>query len=205
MLPFLADYPVQKKSPEAVASGPLNIKLLALALLATFLFQAANMGIYAYIIGMGKSAALEMGFISSTLGVAAWIAIAGSVMVIIFSTRFGRLVPILVATTLTVVGTFVLHYSEQPSMYWIANVGVGITWAFVISYLLGMCSSFDETGQTAALGGFASKMGLASGPFVAALLVGEGNYDMLINVAVVALVGCMLVVFLPAMRLDRQQ
>lgn len=163
------------------------------------------MGIYAYIIGMGKSAALEMGFISSTLGVAAWIAIAGSVMVIIFSTRFGRLVPILVATTLTVVGTFVLHYSEQPSMYWIANVGVGITWAFVISYLLGMCSSFDETGQTAALGGFASKMGLASGPFVAALLVGEGNYDMLINVAVVALVGCMLVVFLPAMRLDRQQ
>ncbi len=49
-------------------------------------------------------------------------------------------------------------------MYWLANVGVGITWSFIISYLLGMCSDFDQTGQTAALGGFASKMGLASGP-----------------------------------------
>ena len=67
------------------------------------------MGIYAYIIGMGKHFGQEMGFISSTLGVAAWIAITGSVLVILMSTRYGRVVPIVIATVLTIIGTWVLH------------------------------------------------------------------------------------------------
>lgn len=203
MLPFLSDYPprVHSNAHHSSASG-VNRKMLVLALLATFLFQAANMGVYAYIIGMGRSAGLDMGFISSTLGVAAWIAIAGSVLVILISTRYGRLFPVSLAMILTLAGTWILHYSEIKSMYWLANVGVGITWAFIISYLLGMCSDFDQTGQTAALGGFASKMGLASGPFVAALVVGEDNYGLLVNLAIVALVLCLLVFVAPAALLD---
>jgi hypothetical protein len=80
----------------------------------------------------------------------------------------------------------------------------GVGWAFVISYLLGMCSEFDATGQMAALGGFASKMGLASGPAVAALLVGESNYGLVINIAVVGLVLCLLAMILPARTLDHE-
>jgi hypothetical protein len=56
----------------------------------------------------------------------------------------------------------------------------------------------------AALGGFASKMGLASGPAVAALLVGDDNYGLLINVSVVALIACLTVMILPAAALDRK-
>lgn len=203
MLPFLSAYPPRVHSTSHHSSaGGVNRGMLVLALLATFLFQAANMGIYAYIIGMGRSAGLEMGFISSTLGVAAWIAIAGSILVILLSTRYGRLVPVSVAMLLTVAGTWILHYSEMKSMYWLANVGVGITWSFIISYLLGMCSDFDQTGQTAALGGFASKMGLASGPFIAALVVGQDNYGLLVNLAVIGLVLCLGVFVAPAALLD---
>jgi predicted MFS family arabinose efflux permease len=204
MLPFLDDYPVKKIEHEHSSnSATINYKVLGLALLATFLFQAANMGIYAYIIGMGKHNGLEPGFISNTLGVAAWIAIAGSVLVILLSTRFGRLFPVSAAIIITCIGTWILHYSELKSMYWLANVGVGITWAFVISYLLGMCAEFDATGQTAALGGFASKMGLASGPMVAALVLGENNYTLLINLAVISLIACLLVFIVPARVLDK--
>jgi hypothetical protein len=60
---------------------------------------------------------------------------------------------------------------------WItANCLIGITWAYTISYLLGLASRFDVTGQMAAMGGFASKMGLASGPALAAMMLGEDNY-----------------------------
>ncbi|MCB1694908.1 MAG: MFS transporter [Pseudomonadales bacterium] len=205
MLPFLSAYPPRVHSTSHHSSaGGVNRRMLVLALLATFFFQAANMGVYAYIIGMGRNAGLDMGFISSTLGVAAWIAIAGSVLVILLSTRYGRLVPVSAAMALTVAGTWILHYSELKSMYWLANVGVGITWAFVISYLLGMCADFDQTGQTAALGGFASKMGLASGPFIAALVVGQDNYALLINLAVIGLVICIVVFVAPAALLDRK-
>jgi hypothetical protein len=89
-------------------------------------------------------------------------------------------------------------------VYWWSNVVWGIGWAFVISYLLGMCSEFDATGQMAALGGFASKMGLASGPAVAALVVGESNYGLLLNLSVVALVLCLAAMAIPARVLDTQ-
>ena len=204
MLPFLPDYPVQPDDPAKPSGNTVNVRLLVLALLGTFLFQAANMGIYAYMIGMGKYYGLEAGFISSTLAIAAWIAIAGSVLVILISTRYGRLLPLVLAISLTIAGTWLLHYSDMKSMFWVANVGVGITWAFVISYLLGMCSDFDATGQMAAMGGFASKMGLASGPMVAALVVGEDNYGLLINLAAIALAAGLVIIIRPAYILDQR-
>jgi len=67
-----------------------------------------------------------------------------------------------------------------------------------------MCSEFDTTVQMAAMGGFASKMGLASGPAVAALVVGDNNYSLLINMSVVALILCLIVMIIPARVLDRR-
>jgi hypothetical protein len=209
MLPFLSEYPPrEKKSGATTRNG--SIKLIALALLATFLFQAANMGIFAYAIGIGRFAMLEMDFISNALGVAAWIAIVGSVLVILMSTRFGRTVPVGIAIVLTAFSLWLLHFSDikpggwETSIYWWSNVLWGICWAFVISYLLGMCSEFDSTGQMAAMGGFASKMGLASGPAIAALVVGTNNYSLLINMSVVALILCLVVMIVPARVLDRR-
>ena len=204
MLPFLAEYPLAKPSVHN-ASAPIRWPMLGLALLATFLFQAANMGLYAYIIGLGKQAGLDMAFISPTLGIAAWIGILGSVGVILLSTRIGRVVPLVVSILLTAVATYVLHYAHSPWIFAVTNCLVGASWAFAISYLLGLNAAFDRTGQTAALGGFASKMGLASGPAVAALVINENNYALLVNLATVALVVCAAVAFLPARVLDHKQ
>ncbi|HKX55649.1 MAG TPA: hypothetical protein VJN01_06090, partial [Xanthomonadales bacterium] len=79
-----------------------------------------------------------------------------------------------------------------------ANCLVGITWAFTIAYLLGLVSRFDTAGQMAALGGFASKVGLASGPALAAYFLGEDNYVTIIWAAVFGLVLCLLFVLYPA-------
>jgi len=207
MVPFLAKYPAGEMHHERKA-GSIKIVPAAAALLATFLFQAANMGIYAYAIGIGKFAGLDHTFVTSSLGVSAWVAIAGSVFVILLSTRFGRLRPVTAAVLVTAAATWILHYSHVnpdswvSSVYWLANAAIAIAWAFTISYLLGMNAEFDTTGQMAALGGFASKMGLASGPAVAALIVGESNYGLVINVATVALVLCLVVVVMPARILD---
>jgi predicted MFS family arabinose efflux permease len=207
MVPFLAEYPLPAKTERRVGSIVPSIPAV-LALIATFLFQAANMGIYAYSIGIGKFAGLDPSFVSTSLGIGAWIAIGGSVLVIILSTRLGRLKPVSIAIILTAISTWALHYSNvnpdswTGSVFWLANLVIAITWAFTISYLLGMCAEFDKTGQMAALGGFASKMGLASGPFVAAYIVGENNYGSVITVATCALVACMLAAMLPSKILD---
>jgi Na+/melibiose symporter-like transporter len=76
-------------------------------------------------------------------------------------------------------------------------------WSFVASYLLGMCAEFDQAGRTAALGGFISKMGLASGPFVAAALMDRAGYPELITAAALAVALSLPFMFVPALRLDR--
>ena len=56
----------------------------------------------------------------------------------------------------------------------------------------------------AALSGFFSKMGLASGPMVAALTLTTGDYSLIINMAIIGILLCALAVFMPARLLDRQ-
>ena len=205
MLQFLPDYPVRAPagSQDGATADPLKLRPLLLALFAVFLFQAANMGLFAFIIGLGKRHGLELAFISETLGIANWLSVLGAALVIILSTRFGIFRPIIGGIGLALVGTWIFHYCEVKWIWIAANVGTGITWNFVISHLLGMCARFDRTGQTAVWSGFASKMGLASGPMLASFIVGTGNYSALITAALVLLTCAMLASAAPAWMLDR--
>ena len=206
MLQFLPDYPPRESASRAPGAAPdrLELKPLLLALLSVFFFQAANMGLFAFIIGLGKAHGLEVKFISETLGIANWFATLGAVLVIVVSTRFGIFKPILGGMLLALAGTYVFRYSEVKWIWIAANIETGILWNFVISHLLGMCARFDRTGQTAVWGGFASKMGLASGPMLASFVVGSGNYSALILAALVLLVLAVFSSAVPAWVLDRE-
>ncbi len=207
MLPFLPAYPVDKLSAKTQA---LRVKvsnkarlMLLLNLLGIFLFQAANMGLFAYMISLGKADGLTIDFMSNALAYASWIALLGAFLVIIIGTKYGRTFPLIIAVLLTALCSWLLHFSSSEVVYLLTNVVIGITWAFVLPYLFGMCAEFDHSGQFAALGGFASKMGLASGPMVAALLLNDEYYYQVINVAVIVLIASALAIFKPAKLLDK--
>jgi hypothetical protein len=70
-------------------------------------------------------------------------------------------------------------------------------------YLLGLASVFDRTGRAAALGGFASKMGLASGPLLGALILRGDNFGLLINLSCVGIIACAAAALAPARAVDR--
>jgi len=209
MVPFLAEYP--PRAPEAVTpenpSRRVEWRALALTLAAVFLFQSGNMGLAAYLIGLGTASGLDVGYASGALGLSTWVGIAGCALVVVIGTRFGRTRLLAAAMVLTLIGTAAFHASESRLVYLLANCATSITWSFVISYLLGMCAQFDASGQTAALGGFVSKMGLASGPFIGGLLLSSGkpDYAFLINACLVALAASMLVMLPPAARLDKRR
>jgi predicted MFS family arabinose efflux permease len=206
MLPFLAAYP--PREPVVLRPGEKSTRLakgpLSLSLLAIFLFQAANMGLFAFIIGLARQAGLELDFITWTLALSGWIGIVGALLVVAMNTRFGRSAPLAIALVLTAAGFWALHYSGNATLFLLANCLMGVTWAFVIPYLLGLAADFDRTGQMAALGGFASKMGLASGPLVAGMLLGTNeNYSVLINVGIAVLLASVVAGVIPALRQDR--
>jgi predicted MFS family arabinose efflux permease len=206
MLRFLPDYPAPAQPPAAAGARASTLKSrpLILALVSVFLFQAANMGLFAFIIGLGRHHGLDLAFVSETLGIANWLSIAGAALVIAFSTRHGILWPVLAGMTLSLFGTWALNYSGTKWIWIASNVGTGITWNFVISHLLGVCARFDRTGQAAVWSGFASKMGLASGPLLASFVVGAGNYHALIATALALFALAMFSSAIPARMLDRQ-
>ena len=206
MLPFLDRYAVRVETASGVdhSAGRIAVVPLALTLAAIFLFQASNMGLFAFIIGLGRHYGQEIDFITTTLALSGWIGIAGALLVVGLNTTYGRFLPLLVAVTLTAAGFLVLHASASAAIFLVANCAMGVTWAFVIPYLLGLCSAFDTTGQMAALGGFASKMGLASGPLVSGMLLGDDNYGLLINVGAMVVIASLLASAWPARLLDRR-
>ena len=205
MLPFLPDYaiPAKKEQQKQTAGNGIQRLPLFLTLATIFLFQAANMGLFAFIIGLGEYYKLEMGFISTTLGIANWLGLAGAGLVIAIGSRFGYLKSVLAGITFTALAMWLLLYSNVPWIWIVSNCMIGITWGFTIAYLLGLASRFDVTGQMAAMGGFASKMGLASGPVVTAMLLGEDNYELIIMVAAAVMAITALTVWMPSRLQDR--
>ena len=205
MLPFLPDYAIDadNKKVDKTSDGGIKWVPTILTLATIFLFQAANMGLFAFIIGLGEYYGLEMGFISTTLGVANWLGLAGAGLVIIIGSRFGYLKSVLAGIGFTALAIWLLLYSNIPWVWIVSNCLVGITWGFTISYLLGLASRLDVTGQMAAMGGFASKMGLASGPVITARLLGQDNYTSIIVVATAVMVITAVTVWLPSRLQDR--
>ncbi|MEJ8566574.1 MFS transporter [Elongatibacter sediminis] len=202
MLPFLPPYPVAIPGATDAPAPRIPRVPLTLTLAALFLFQAANMGLYAYIIGLGTHYGLERTFITTALGFSAWLGLAGAGLVIVFANRLGYTRSLVAGIGVTILATAALLRSDIPALFFAVNALIGITWAFTIPYLLGLAARFDKTGTMAALGGFASKMGLASGPAVAAGLLGDNRYALLIWTACGALLLCQAVVLIPARLID---
>jgi predicted MFS family arabinose efflux permease len=203
MLPFLPAFEIVKPTGKFDIPDAIRWLPMVMTLFAVFLFQAANMGLYAYIIGLGEFYGLTQDYITNTLGISAWLGVVGAGLVVLISDRFGYFKVLALGIGLTTLANWALQYSGVPLVFFAANALVGITWAFSISYLLGLASRFDASGQMAAMGGFASKMGLASGPALAAVLMGETNYNLIIWVAVGALLLCTATIIAPSLMQDR--
>lgn len=206
MLPFLPRYEVVIDLSDKVSKSkaPLLKLPIFLTLLSIFLFQGANMGLFAFIIGLGEHYQLSLDFITTTLGIANWLGLAGAGLVIAIGSKLGYLRPLLAGILITAVTIWALLYSNVQWIWIVSNCVVGITWAFTISYLLGLMSRFDASGQMSALGGFASKMGLASGPMATAFFLGEDDYARVIFVSTTLMFVTLITIWLPAKMQDRK-
>ena len=204
MMPFLPDYPPRSVAAPIKKAGTVQWTPLVLTISALFLCQAANMGLLAYIFRLGTESGLSRDMTSGALGLATWVALAGPLLVMVLGRRFGRFPLLLAGMLLTLGGNALFHWSQFGEIYLLANCATGITWGLVVPYLFGMTAEFDGTGRTAAAASVISKLGLASGPLVASMMLGGGaGFAELINTALAALVLAMLLMLPPAIMLDR--
>ena len=197
ILPIIPDPEGKKVSLNKSGTLPFRAKvLLTVCLMSLFLFQASNMGVADFAFELGKDINLTNNEISNLLTIANVISISGGVLAYLIATRFGRTLPLLIGFSIASLFTYLLNFSENITIYFIANSVTGITWGFVIPYLLGLAATFDKYGQMAALAGFVSKIGLASGPLIASFLIIDFGFSVIINLATFGLLlGCILAVY----------
>lgn len=203
ILPFVPN--VDESIEDNTSSNIFNIpigKFLFLALVALFLFQASNMGVADYAFELGKDIGLENTQISNILTIANVISISGGALVYLIGTKYGRTLPLIIGISMSSIFTFLLHYSDNVSIYFIANTITGIAWGFTIPYILGLCSTFDSHGQMAALAGFISKMGLATGPLIGSLFIIDYGIEPIINIAVFSLIIAMIASWLSSRAIE---
>ncbi|MBS0568249.1 MAG: MFS transporter [Proteobacteria bacterium] len=166
-------------------------------LLALFLFQGGNMGLTAFIVRLGEHYGLTREFISDTLGWATWIGASGAVLVMVLDDRFGAWKPTVLAALTTLLGCALFLRSDSPAAFFLGNALGALAWSFVVPYLFGFISRLDASGHLAALGGLASKLGLASGPLAAGFLLHhDDRYVTLIVLSLIAIGAAMAAAFI---------
>jgi DHA1 family inner membrane transport protein len=155
-------------------------------LLGLFFFQAGNMAIGAFLVGLGTHAGLDRLLVTQALGWSTWIGILGAAAVALLGTGQRRFVLLLGAFLFSILSNGAFAWSRWPGVYFGANVLSSVSWSFVVPVLFGMAAESNTSGRMATVAGLASKLGLATGPLVGGFVLGFG-YPALIGLSLGAL------------------
>jgi MFS family permease len=210
LIPLLDRYPVMRHSsePEVVehdqsAHGRAPWRIIFLAMAALFIFQAGQLGVFAYMIELGTYYQLTPELINLTVAFSLWVGVPTALAVAWWSTRSGRLLPVCIGMAGTTCAVALLLLADATA-FAAANLGFGIFFSIGLPYLLGIAAEMDSSGQMAAAAGFISSLGLATGPALAALIVGSGQLEYVVVLAVCLLATSVILIIRPASALDRE-
>ncbi len=139
-----------------------------------FLFQAANLGLGAFLIGIGIDQGQTRLFAGSVVGIGLAAGVPGAIAMMMLSRTLGWR-PIVPALVIAGLAKLLVIFGTTPAGFALAVAAVYLTMAVALPYVLASCAKDDAAGRATVLGGFASKLGLACGPAVAGILYTMGS------------------------------
>jgi predicted MFS family arabinose efflux permease len=149
------------------------------ALAAVALFQAGNMTLFAFEVGLGESLGHDITFISGSLGIGGIVSLLGPSLVVLMPARVNIRLPLLLAMSAAVAGAALLLGAHATPIWLAANFVWGIAWNAGLPLLFGLIATVDSTGGSSVWAAFMSKMGLASGPLIGGIVLGTYTFSSL--------------------------
>jgi predicted MFS family arabinose efflux permease len=189
----LAQAPPRAAGADTKSSRQGGSLAAVLILLAIAMFWAHQNALYAYVERIGNASGLSAQFIGFTLGFANLAGFVGASLVAWLGTRFGRLLPLLVLTTVQVGCVWMLSGHVNSSTYLLAMGVIALSWNIINPIQIGILAGVDQQGRWLALSSTVIGVGLALGPALgAAALRGEGYASVLWLVAGLAVASTLL-------------
>lgn len=128
-------------------------------------------GTWAFLAEYGKQTGLAEDAVVSAIGVATLAAIAGSVLVGVVGTRFGRLLPLLLGVLATGTANVLLTRVASPLAFRIESAVTLISIYFLLPGLLAYGAFLDRTGRISTVVGGVFMLTIAVGPTVFGMVV----------------------------------
>ena len=159
---------------QSEVSHPVVPKLFMLAAAGGILAYFMGTGtVWAYMERLGVSLSLDAATIGSNLGAASIAGGVGGVCAIMLSTRFGRLVPLVISLLVTTAAMFALYSKLSPSTFLFGAILILAGWNFSYPYMIGALVSADATGRFVPVAASMQLFGFAFGPVTASRLFGD--------------------------------
>jgi len=177
-LPMLKALPVDGETAAQVEADAVNLPrmLQGSALLAMLLYFVAQGVMWAYLFLIGVAGGLPEQQVASGLTFSQVAGVGGAMLAAAVGSRFGRWRPLTVgilggaASLLFLIGRFdFLAFSFWVCVY-------NFFWNMTHPFLLGSMASFDRRGRVVVNAVAMQMVGLATGPALAASVIGEGHY-----------------------------
>jgi hypothetical protein len=167
----------------ASAAGRWSPEGLA-GLVAVLAFYVSFSAIWTFAGQMAAPGAVSPASIARALSLAPIGGVAGAALASAIGTRFGSSRPLAVATLILAVAVIVLGRRPEWVAYAAACFAVLFGWTLAVPFLLGGIASVDRTGGLTAAVNIIIGAGLAAGPALAALIVGDsGHYGGVVALA----------------------
>jgi predicted MFS family arabinose efflux permease len=195
----LPDLPVQV-AMDGVTSKPFaawreRSRSIIAASIGLFVFQACNIGLGAFLIGIGQQLGHSADFAGLIIGGGLFAGALGSLSMLALSRRFSKILVALGGLCATGLVKTLLFAGSDPILYAVAVIGSYFAMSCALPLLYALIAEFDRSGEAAALSGFASKFGLSCGPLASAFIYGAG-IDWLITTSIVGtFVACLLIAY----------
>ncbi|MFK8022229.1 MAG: MFS transporter [Pseudomonadales bacterium] len=164
----------------AISGSSLKVLTTSAALfgiIAFGLYEAANTAQFTYIERLGVAMQFSEHEIGRALLIASFIGIPGAFSVVLLGGRFGHTVPIIVGITVAIIGLVLVIMADSYSGYFMGGILLGFSWAFCLPFIQGLLAGLDRTGGVLAAGSFCTTVGATIGPYWAARLIDDNQYD----------------------------
>ncbi|HEY5101377.1 MAG TPA: hypothetical protein VII70_01235 [Steroidobacteraceae bacterium] len=191
--------PARESSPATVSRW----SLVGIAgLVSVLAFYVSFSAIWTFAGQMAAPGAVSQASIARALSLAPLGGMAGAALASAIGTRFGSSRPLAVATSILALAIMMLGRRPEWLVYAAACFAVLFGWTLAVPFLLGGIASVDRSGRLTAAVNIVIGSGLAAGPALAALIVGNsGRYGGVVAVAF-ALAALSFLLALPMLRTD---
>ncbi len=173
-------------TPEVKATGSVYTWAF-LGFSAIFLFEFGIMGIWTYYERIGAAAAIPNRTITFALSASIFLGFVGASAAAYLSTRFSRIVPVVVGSGLAVLSMALLLGQFSTTAYIISAGLYGFAWYFTLPYLMASIANVDSSGRLLILSNMVANLGVAAGPACAALLQSGEDYTLVLYMGISAM------------------